>query len=473
MYVCGPTVYDYAHLGHARCYMVYDVLVRHLRATGLEVTYVRNVTDVDDKILKRAKEQEKDPTELASYYADAFNQDMRNLGLADPDVQPRVTEYMPQIIALVEQLIASGKAYVSQGDVYFAVDAYADYGALSRVGDAQRVDGASGRLDDAHGQRKRSPRDFALWKTCDEAAYGWKSPFGYGRPGWHIECSAMSLNIFGESFDLHGGGLDLVFPHHENERAQNHAATGREVVTCWMHNGFVENRGGKMSKSLGNFFALRELLDFFTGETLRYAMLTVHYRAPFCLEQQQRDGRTVFPQLEEAARRVEYLYRTKQRVLNLPGDAAGLPDDDARAAKARDFVNQVTEALDHDLDTPRSIAELSGFLRGINERMDRSKKKKHQPSGELVAAWQAGFAAVAAELGLAGDDHDGYLQRSRTLIAKNRGLNVAQVGAWVEEREEARRTKNFSRSDELRDILAKHGVEVMDSASGSSDWRIC
>jgi cysteinyl-tRNA synthetase len=254
IYVCGPTVYDYAHLGHARCYIVYDVLVRHLRSNGMKVTYVRNITDVDDKILKRAAETSTEPTELAARFAAAYSEDMHRLGNLDPDIEPRVSTHLEDIFSLVQRLIDGGHAYLADGDVYFAVESFPEYGKLSHRDLGKMKVGASDRLDDAQTARKRHPADFALWKKSEDDAWGWDSPWGRGRPGWHIECSAMSMKHLGETLDLHGGGLDLVFPHHENEIAQSEAATGKPFARCWMHNGFVEVDKEKMSKSLGNFF---------------------------------------------------------------------------------------------------------------------------------------------------------------------------------------------------------------------------
>ena len=269
IYVCGPTVYDFAHLGHARCYIVYDVLIRHLRASGLDVKYVRNITDIDDKILKRAAENDEEPAALAERFTEAFQNDMTTLGCLVPDVEPKVSEHLEQIFAMVQTLIDKGHAYVSDGDVYFAVETFDGYGKLSHRDLSKSEAGASGRVDDEQAKRKKHPADFALWKSAAEGARGWDSPWGHGRPGWHIECSAMSTTHLGETLDLHGGGLDLVFPHHENEIAQSEAATGKPFSRHWVHNGFVEVDKEKMSKSLGNFFTARQLFDRVEPEAIR------------------------------------------------------------------------------------------------------------------------------------------------------------------------------------------------------------
>ena len=316
IYVCGPTVYDYAHLGHARCYVVYDVLVRHLRATGQALTYVRNVTDIDDKILARSKEKGEAPSALTERMTAAFHEDMDALGCVRPDLEPRVSDHLREIVALIERLIAGGAAYAVEGDVYFRVRAFAEYGKLSHRTLASLQEGASRRTDDAEKRKKEDPADFALWKGAPESEWGWSSPWGHGRPGWHIECSAMSMKHLGETLDLHGGGLDLVFPHDENEIAQSEAATHATFARHWMHNGFVEVDKTKMSKSLGNFFTAREVFRQHEPEAIRFAMLTVHYRSPLNLDWTIDDAGQVtgFPIVEEAERRIEYVYTTRQRL---------------------------------------------------------------------------------------------------------------------------------------------------------------
>ncbi|MFW5920606.1 MAG: cysteine--tRNA ligase, partial [Polyangiales bacterium] len=316
VYVCGPTVYDYAHLGHARSCIAYDVLVRHLRATGWTVDYVRNITDIDDKIIKRSKETGEEPAKLAEQFTKAYHDDMHRLQCIDPDVEPKVSDNLDAIVELVQRLIDKGHAYEADGDVYFDVQSFEGYGKLSHRNLDELAAGASGRTTDEESQRKRHPADFALWKKSPEDEPGWDSPWSRGRPGWHIECSAMSMRHLGESFDVHGGGLDLVFPHHENEIAQSEAATNKTFATMWVHNGFVEVDKQKMSKSLGNFFTVRELFERFEPEAIRYVMLTRHYRAPLNLDWTIDDEGNItgFPQFEEAEHRLEYLYSTRRRL---------------------------------------------------------------------------------------------------------------------------------------------------------------
>jgi cysteinyl-tRNA synthetase len=472
VYVCGPTVYDYAHLGHARCYVVYDVLVRHLRADGMKVTYVRNITDVDDKILKRAAESNTEPTALAARFADAYTEDMHRLGNLDPDIEPRVSTHLEDIFALVQRLIDGGHAYVSDGDVYFSVESFSEYGKLSHRDLGQMRLGASDRLDETKTARKRHPADFALWKKSEEDAWGWESPWGRGRPGWHIECSAMSMKHLGDTLDLHGGGLDLVFPHHENEIAQSEAATGKPFARCWMHNGFVEVDKEKMSKSLGNFFTARDLFDRIEPEAIRYFMMTVHYRAPLNLDWTLDDAGNVtgFPQFEEAERRVAYLYKTKQRLEGLPSKRV-VDNDTPTSSEIAGFEEALRESLDDDLNMPIALAKLADFLKAVNELCDQAMRKKGKASRSSVGLAQAGFRALETELGLGAEAAEVILLRIRNRGAKARGLDAAVIEQQITDRTEARNSKEFAEADRIRDELAAQGVELLDGPEGTG-WTI-
>jgi cysteinyl-tRNA synthetase len=472
IYVCGPTVYDYAHLGHARCYVVYDVLVRHLRANGMKVTYVRNITDVDDKILKRASEVGTEPTALAARFAEAYAEDMHRLGNLDPDVEPKVSTHLDDIFALVEQLIDRDHAYVSDGDVYFSVESFPDYGKLSHRDLEQMKLGASERLDETQTARKRHPADFALWKSSEADAWGWDSPWGRGRPGWHIECSAMSMKHLGETLDLHGGGLDLVFPHHENEIAQSEAATGQPFSRCWVHNGFVEVDKEKMSKSLGNFFTARDLFERVEPEAIRYFMMTVHYRAPLNLDWTLDDAGNVtgFPQFEEAERRVAYVYKTKQRLAELPEKR--IVDAGAEApAELSGFPAALRAALDDDLNMPVALAKLADFLKAVNELCDQAMRKKGKAAKASVEASKRGFEALSSELGLGAEDAEAVLLRIRDRRARERGLEASWVEGRISARAEARAEKDFAEADRIRDELSSRGVELLDRADGTG-WTI-
>jgi cysteinyl-tRNA synthetase len=470
MYVCGPTVYDYAHLGHARCYVVYDVLYRHLLSTGLRVTYVRNVTDVNEKIDKRAEETGVTSRELADRFTREYREDMARLGNKEPSIEPTVSGHIAQIIALIERLVASGHAYQSAGDVYFDVSRDPDYGKLSHRDLTELRAGASERVDAEETARKKNPADFALWKSGDFGEM-FDSPFGRGTPGWHIECSAMAKEHLGETFDLHGGGLDLVFPHHENEIAQSECASGKPLAACWVHNGFVEVDREKMSKSLGNFFTARELFTRCEPEAVRYAVMTVHYRSPLNLDVTGEAGETPrFPQFEEAERRVAYLYTTKRRLLSLPEERIGAGGITA-AAEISGVAARISEALDQDLNMPLALAAIAAFLASVNELCDAATRKKGKATPEAVASAKAGFDAIDRVLGLGAQDAEAVLLRIRDRRARERGLSNALVEAKIEERVAARIAKDFARADEVRAELVALGVELLDGADGTS-WTI-
>lgn len=472
LYVCGMTVYDYAHVGHARCYTVYDVLVRHLRESGMKVTYVRNVTDVEDKILARAKLNGESSRALSERFTAMFHEDMERLHNLPADIEPRVSEHIPEIQSLISRLVEKGAAYASAGDVYFRVKAFPSYGKLShRKLDALEY-GASGRTTDDEELRKEHPADFALWKKSEEPNDSWPSPFGQGRPGWHIECSAMAIKHLGETFDLHAGGLDLVFPHHENEIAQSEAATGKPYALHWMHNGFIETSKEKMSKSLGNFFTAREVFAHVEPEAVRFFVMSVHYRSPLNFDWSLDADNKVsgFPQLLDAEKRVEYIYTTRERICAIAADriteAPGKVPDAIRNLKA-----SMQSALDDDLNMPIAIAAIADFLREANELVDVSARKKGSVPSNAVQAAKDGFEWIGRLLGLGTDDAAAFLGRIRARRVKAKGLTEAAVDAKIQERISARANKDFARADAVRDELATLGVELMDGSAGTT-WRI-
>ncbi|MCB9601454.1 MAG: cysteine--tRNA ligase [Sandaracinus sp.] len=471
VYVCGPTVYDYAHLGHIRCYVVYDVLVRHLRRSGLEVKYVRNVTDIDDKILKRAAENGETPRELAERFTALFHEDMARVGNLPPDVEPKVSEHLPQIFAMIQQLIDKGHAYEVDGDVYFGVESFPTYGKLSHRDLAQMKAGASERLDAEQSAKKKHAADFALWKSASDGE-GWDSPWGRGRPGWHIECSAMSTAHLGDTLDLHGGGLDLVFPHHENEIAQSEAATGHAFCDHWVHNGFVEVDKTKMSKSLGNFFTARDLFERVEAEAVRYFTMTVHYRAPLALDWTLDDAGNVtgFPQFEEAERRVAYVYGTKQRLASIP-EARIVPREEKPAPEIGGFDKAMHAALDDDLNMPVALAAVSEMLKAVNELCDVAATKKGQVARSSVEAAQKALAVLDARLGLGGQDAGAVLLRIRDRRAAKAGVDSAHVEAQIQARVDARAAKDFAKADAIRAELTAKGVELHDGPSGTT-WTM-
>ncbi len=471
IYVCGPTTYDDAHIGHARPCIVYDVLVRHLRRSGLRVTYVRNVTDVDDKIIKRAAENGEAPAALAERMFKSYSDDMDRLRNLAPDRQPKVSEHVPEVLTIISQLIDKGHAYQADGDVYFSVASCHDYGKLSHRKLEDLEAGASERVDAEEAARKKHPYDFALWKGSKPGEPSWDSPWGPGRPGWHIECSAMSMRYLGETFDLHGGGLDLVFPHHENEIAQSECATGKTFSRHWMHNGFVQVNKEKMSKSLGNFFRLREAFDKVEPEAVRYSLLTVHYRAPYNLEMDLDDAGHLlgFPQFDEAEARLEYVYGTRERFSAIPEKR--ITAGGQAHVELADFGVRLARALDDDMNTPVALAHVAAFLKQANELCDQASAKKGTVSEAACAAAKAGFEALDQVLGLGGDEPRAFLTRVRDRRARALGIGEGEVERAIEERAAARQNKDFARADQIRDELVTRGVEILDSPTGTT-WRL-
>jgi len=439
LYVCGVTVYDLSHVGHARVMAVFDTLTRHLRASGTRVTYVRNITDIDDKIIKRAAERGIGCQALTEETTAYFQQDMAAIGCLPPDVEPTATGHIDEMIALVQRLETRGLAYVGGGDVFFRVRKFQGYGSLS---------GKS--LDDLQaGERievnphKEDPLDFVLWKSAKPGEPQWDSPWGAGRPGWHLECSAMSMRYLGEVFDLHGGGMDLIFPHHENEIAQSCGASGHQhLANHWMHVGFLRINEEKMSKSLGNFFTIREVLAHYPAEALRLLLLSAHYHGPLDYSEGH---------MAQAAAGMERLYATLRRTGGV-GAAAANPDpyrtNDAWTARFK-------AALDGDLNTAEAMAVLHGLAHEINKQLDAGQS----PTAEVEALRRLGSI-----LGLLQSDPESYL----------RGDADADEATWIEgliqERNQARQERNWGRADEIRKLLADEGV-VLEDGPGGTTWR--
>jgi cysteinyl-tRNA synthetase len=484
VYCCGPTTYDVAHVGHARAAITPDILVRALREHGLDVTFVRNITDVDDKILKRAGEAGEEPTALSARMAALYQEDMRALGCLEPNVEPRVSGHIPEIIALVERLLANGAAYVIElaggvKDVYYAVRSFEGYGKLSKRNIEDLRSGARIEVAD----EKRDPLDFALWKGCTEDAWGWPSPWGKGRPGWHIECSAMSSRYLGHGFDVHCGGMDLIFPHHENEIAQSEAAHPGDgcFAETWIHNGFVNVDKEKMAKSLGNFVTIRQVYDRNDPEALRWFLLGVHYRGPIGFDTEKReDGRVVFPGVQEAERRVDYLYVTLERLAVV---AAGAEPSDAQPkelAATRKLVaearKKVVAALDDDLNTPVALAVIQELARAGNELADLAVKRR-KDAGFLRAAAAcatevaAGLRAACGPVGVLQTPPAEYAARTKARRLAILGLTEQAVEQKLADRTAARAAKDFARADAIRKELDGLGLEVADSPTGTT-WRV-
>ena len=485
IYCCGPTVYDVPHAGNARAALVPDILVRVLRSAGCEVTYVRNITDVDDKILDRAKQLGVSPLELSAKMANVYQGLMRQIGCLAPSHEPRVSENIADIVELIQAIIARGSGYVverenGRRDVYFSVRSFSEYGKLSRRKIDELQVGARIERDDEKGD----PLDFALWKGASADEWGWDSPWGRGRPGWHIECSAMSRRYLGHGFSVHTGGMDLIFPHHENEIAQSEAAEpdAGPFARCWLHNGFLNVDKEKMSKSLGNFVTVPDVLGRNDPEGFRWFLLTAHYRAPIQLDTATHaDGRVIFPAIDEAERRVDYLYATVERLTELaasaPGGSQKLPKELASVAESiRQSADGAEAALLDDLNTPVAIAALGDLLKAGNELCDLRQKRKKDAA--FVAAAQAlgaeilsAIRGVTERLGFLQSEAADYHARTRSSRADRRRLTQAAISEKVAAREAARAAKDFARADVLRDELLKWGVSVKDTPAGPH-WHI-
>ncbi len=428
MYVCGVTVYDLPHVGHARSAIVFDVIRRYLAFRGYRVRFVKNFTDVDDKIIRRAQEEGRPAAEISERYIAEYRQDMAALGVLPGDVEPRATEHIGQMIALIERLLAGGFAYVVDGDVYFEVRRFPDYGKLSGKRLDELMAGARVEVD----ERKRDPRDFALWKAAKPGEPWWPSPWGPGRPGWHIECSAMSMTYLGESFDIHGGGEDLIFPHHECEIAQSEAATGRPLARIWIHNGFVNLGKEKMSKSLGNVLAVKELVKRHPPEALRLYLLGTHYRSPLDWAEAR---------VEEAARALERLARLVQDArMAGPVAPAGLPPG------LGEFRSRFLAAMDDDFNTPQALGALFDLASALYERMAAGA------AAETLAAGAAELKNLAGVLGLLQDTEATPPPEVRRLVA---------------EREAARKRREWPRADQLREEIHRLGWSVEDTPAGA------
>ena len=451
MYVCGLTVYDYVHIGHARMLLVFDVITRYLRHRGFQLTYVRNITDIDDKIIRRAAENGESIEALTARFISAMHEDCARLNILPPDQEPRATQFVPQIIAMVQQLLQRDYAYVAaNGDVMYAVARFAGYGRLSGKRLADLRAGARVEVDEA----KRDPLDFVLWKHAKPGEPSWPSPWGAGRPGWHIECSAMATTLLGTHFDLHGGGLDLKFPHHENEIAQSCAATGDQFVNVWMHNGFVNVDAEKMSKSLGNFFTVREVLPRLRHpEVLRYFVLASHYRGPINYASEQ---------LEQADAALNRIY------LALRGlDAASVAPGQHSA--------RFLECMDDDFNTPEALAVLQGLVRELNSARDAGDPRR-------AAALGAELRALGAVLGLLGVPAEEWARLGKPQATPTgragaheasspANLSDAEVAARIAARAAARQAKNWAESDRIRAELAAAGVVLEDKPGGATVWR--
>jgi cysteinyl-tRNA synthetase len=496
IYCCGPTVYDVSHIGHARAALAPDLLVRFLRHRGLQVKYVRNITDVDDKIIARAQREGVEASAISEFYTQSYREALRELGMLTPDVEPKVTEHVDEVIEIISVLIERKVAYPVDGDVYFRVRAFPSYGKLSK---RQLDDMQAGARVDVD-ERKEDPQDFALWKAAKPGEPAWQSPWGPGRPGWHIECSAMSCKHLGKSFDVHTGGRDLIFPHHENEIAQSQAAYGVDTfATTWIHNGFVNYAGEKMSKSLGNFFTISEVTQLYHPEVLRFFLMSVHYRSPVNFEvnvhcpgckavlneaEQQALACTAckrtatheelrrsvrFPGLEEADERVAYIYETIEAAQLFAKQNASVGTKVAPIVAAT--LAKIEAALFDDLNTAAALAELSEPLAEVNRLLTAKKGIDVELRSGTVLAFVELMRQAAALLGSFGRDPAAYLLARRDLKAARIGLDRERVEAAMKARTDARATKDWARADEARAELDALGVRIRDG-QGTSTWTL-
>jgi cysteinyl-tRNA synthetase len=441
MYVCGVTVYDSAHLGHCRFLLTFDVIYRYLLFSGYDVTFVRNFTDVDDKIIKRANDEGVTCDAVTERYIAEFQRDSEALGLSRPTVEPRATRHIAEIIEIIKELENCGLAYAIGGDVYYAVSGFADYGKLSRKKIDELEAGARVEVD----ERKRSPLDFALWKSSKPGEPSWESPWGPGRPGWHIECSAMSTKYLGQPFDIHGGGRDLIFPHHENEIAQSEGAFGKPLARYWIHNGFLNINQEKMSKSLGNFFTIGEVLQDFDAAALRHYFLSSHYRSPMDFS---KEG------LEEAGKATDRIYETVER-------AARALKSVAAAAPEAALLDGFRREMDDDFNTPRALALIFDEVRALNRRFDDQK----------IQGLEGRAAALRSMCGALGLLQEGYFERKKERWFKKGGVAREAIDALIERRQRARAQKNWEEADRIRDELQEKGIIVEDTPGGSL-WKV-
>jgi cysteinyl-tRNA synthetase len=455
LYVCGVTVYDLCHIGHARSAIVFDVLVKYLRARGFHVTYVRNFTDVDDKIIERAKQLGKDPKALAEEYIQAFYEDMGKLGILNADKEPRATEHIQGMIDMIITLMDKGVAYAEGTDVFYSVDKFSGYGELS----GRRLDDMKAGSRIAVDEKKRHPMDFVLWKGAKPGEPQWPSPWGPGRPGWHMECSAMSGHFLGSSFDIHGGGEDLLFPHHENERAQSIAANGGQFARYWIHNGFVTVESEKMSKSLGNFLTIRDALEMYHPEVLRLFLISKHYRSPLDFSKSAVLG------LQAGLVRI---YRTLQRLDQLIGpdkDKGEVPLPSSLSAPDKDsFLDQFVQTMDDDLNTANAIALLFEKVKEMNKIMDSplddsSKTRLSQDRRHLYL--------TSAVLGFLHEEPEHFFE---ALAASAQTADSGEIEKLIEERTSARKNRDWAKADAVRQSLKDMGIVLEDGPKGTT-WR--
>jgi len=461
MYVCGITAYDYCHIGHARSALAFDMIFRYLLYRGFKVTYVRNFTDIDDKIINRAKEQGTSTEELSERFIRMFHEDMEQLGVASPTVEPKATEHVQEIIDMIQGLIDKEMAYQVDGDVYYAVDTFKDYGILSKrsLDDMQ----AGARIE--VNEKKRNAMDFALWKSSKPGEPTWDSPWGPGRPGWHIECSAMSKKYLGDSFDIHGGGKDLIFPHHENEIAQSMGATDSPFVNIWVHHGFVTIKDEKMSKSLGNFLTIRDVLERFSAEGLRLFVFSTHYRSPLNYSEAA---------IQDAEAGLERLYECLAEIAQLPESGAENKKSiisKKDLAKLTSLEERFQKVMDNDFNTAQAIAQFFDAVKILNKVIRMLPPEPCQIDLDLLHKTGAKIKELAGIMGLLVEDAVEHIKAEQKKLLEKIDLDTEAIEKLIHERTLARQDKDWAKGDAIRDKLLDIGVELKDGPEGTT-WSV-
>ncbi len=467
IYVCGITAYDVCHIGHARGAVVFDVLVRHLRSRGYEVVYVKNFTDIDDKIIERAQKEKLSIAEISERYIALHDEDMKELNVQTPTLTPKATQHIPDMIELISILVDKGYAYCADGDVYFSIEKFSLYGKHSGRNIEEMIAGSRVNIND----KKKNPLDFALWKASKPGEPFWESPWGKGRPGWHIECSAMSRRYLGDTFDIHGGGEDLVFPHHENEIAQSQAATGKPPANYWIHNGFVRINSEKMSKSLGNVFSVREIIKSYHPEVVRLFILQSHYRSPIDFSESS---------LAETRSALVRCYTALQQQKELLRDSSGADalNESNLSETAKSYIEKLKEleinfgdSLDDDFNTAQALGYVFEAVRLLNNIFVAKKGITANDKRNILQVSKKLFEHFGLVLGIFQYEPDNYFIIDKEKESSKRGLDISQIESLIEERKTARQAKNWARADEIRNQLAMMNVVLKDT-NNTTTWII-
>ena len=462
LYVCGITSYDYCHIGHARSSLAFDMIVKYLKYRDYKVTFVRNFTDIDDKIIARANEQNTSSEELANRFIQEFHTDMDKLGIDRPDIEPKATEHIGEMITMIGELINKGKAYESGGDVYYIVDSFPEYGKLSK----RNIDDMRAGARISVNEQKKHPMDFVLWKASKPGEPKWESPWGPGRPGWHIECSAMSKKYLGDTFDIHGGGQDLIFPHHENEIAQSEGVNCKPFAKSWIHHGFVTIRDEKMSKSLGNFLTIRDILDNYHPEILRFLIFSTHYRNPLDFsEAAMQDATTGLMRLYECVALVDKIDES-----NTSKDAETVFTQ-KDLTKLESLEDRFQQAMDNDFNTAQAQGVFFDTIKTINKVRTKLSDSPRSTDVDKLKDTIATLKRLAAIMGLLKEDANTFLATKKQEMLSNCDIDAETIEVLIVERKQCRVDKNWSRSDEIRDELLAQNIELKDGADGTT-WVV-